>query len=209
MFSQEINGYNRAEVDSYIKRMKASYEAKLMEEKLKALESEKRILDMKNEKSELESKEKNILNALSMFEKAKKFQEEGSNNFNTLIMNKLELLVRELNIRFPSIMRDQNFEEIMNEFSSMIENYRTTFEKMNNITQPIFSNNDSMRLLLSKMQDHRKQEAPMHEVHIQTTRKTLKDVPVSESGFSFEEALNPTEDLAEIMKAFDFYNDGL
>ena len=31
---------------------------------------------------------------------------------------------------------------------------------------------------------------------------------VSESGFSFQEALNPKEDLEEIMKAFDFYNEG-
>ncbi len=204
MFSREINGYNRAEVDAYISRIKSFYESKLMEEKLKTLESEKRVLDMKNERTEIENKEKNILNALSMFEKAKKFQEEGSNNFNSLIMDKLELLVRELNLRFPSLLRDQNFEDIMSEFSSMIQNYRSTLEKMNDITKPIYSNNDSMRLLLSKMQDHKKQG---HEVHIQTSRKTLQEVPVSESGFSFEEALNPTEDLAEIMKAFDFYNE--
>lgn len=202
-----MNGYNRAEVDLYIKRLKAGYEAKLMEEKLKALESEKRILDMKNERSEIENKEKNILNAISMIEKAKKFQEEGSKNFNSLVMDKLELLVRELNLRFPTLANDQNFEDIMNEFSNMIENYKATFEKMNSITQPIFSNNDSMRMLLNKMQDHKKQEAPSQVVHIQTSRKTLKDLPVSESGFSFEEALNPTEDLAEIMKAFDFYNE--
>ena len=35
MFSQESNGYNKAEVDMYIQRMKANYESKLMEEKQK------------------------------------------------------------------------------------------------------------------------------------------------------------------------------
>lgn len=207
MFSQEINGYSREEVDIYIKRMKAGYEARLMEEKLKTLESEKRILDMKNERSEIENKEKNILNALSAIEKAKKFQEEGSRDFNNLIMDKLELLVRELNLRFPQLKRDQNFEDIMEGFSNLINNYKDNIEKMNDVTRPIFSNNDSMRMLLSKMQDYKKQE-PAKEVHIQTTKKTLKDVPVSESGFSFEEALNPKDDLEEIMKAFDFYNEG-
>ncbi len=207
MFSQEMNGYNREEVDMFIKRMKASYEAKLMEEKLKALESEKRMLDLKNERTEIENKEKNILNALSMFEKAQKFQEEGSRNFNNLIMDKLELLVKELNVKFPQFMRDQNFEDIMNEFSMLIANYKETLEKMNNITRPIYTGNDSMRALLNKMQDYKKQE-PSKEVHIAINRKTLRDVPVSESGFSFEEALNPTQDLSEIMKAFDFYNEG-
>ena len=43
MFQQELNGYNRSEVDSYIQRLKANYEAKLMSEKLKALESERKL----------------------------------------------------------------------------------------------------------------------------------------------------------------------
>lgn len=205
MFSQEINGYNRNEVDSYIQRIKTSYEAKLMEEKLKALDSEKRILDLKNERTEIENKEKNILNALSVIEKAQQFQEEGSQNFYKLIMNKLELLVQELNYKFPQLRRDQNFEDIMAEFSSMIQSYKNNFDKMSNITRPIYSDNDSMRMLLNKMQDYKKVSQPK-EVHIPTTKKNLRDMPVSESGFSFEEALNPTEDLSEIMKAFDFYN---
>ena len=54
MFSQEINGYNKQEVDSFIKRIKANYEAKLMSEKLKALESERKLLDAKNDDIELE-----------------------------------------------------------------------------------------------------------------------------------------------------------
>ncbi len=206
MFSQEINGYNKAEVDSYIQRLKVSYESKLMEEKLKALDSEKRFLDLKNERSEIENKEKNILNALSVIEKAKKFQEEGSKTFNNLIMNKLELLVHELNTKFPQLRRDQNFEDIMAEFSNILDRYKDNLDKMSDITRPIYSDNDSMRMLLNKMQDYKKGQDAPKEIHI-TTNKTLKDRPTSESGFNFEEALNPKEDLSEIMKAFDFYND--
>ena len=47
-------------------------------------------------------------------------------------------------------------------------------------------------------------------VHISTSPATpAASIPddVSESGFDFEEALNPTDDLEEIMKAFDFYNE--
>lgn len=206
MFSIEINGYNKNEVDTFIQKMKTSYEAKLMEEKLKVLDSEKRLLDLKNERVEIENKEKNIMNALSVIEKAKKFQEEGSKNFNKLIMDKLELLLRELNLRFPQLRRDQNFEDLMSEFTKMMQSYKNNMDTMSDITRPIYSENDSMRLLLNKMQDYKKVQEPPKEVHISTVPKTLKDYPVSESGFSFEEALNPTENLEEIMKAFDFYN---
>lgn len=204
MFSQEINGYNKNEVDSFIKRLKASYEAKLMEEKLKVLDSEKKVLDMKNEKLEIENKEKNIMNALSVIEKAKKFQEEGSKNLYKLVMDKLELLVKELNLKFPQLRRDQNFEDLLNEFSGMIQSYKNGLSTSTDITRPIYSENDSMRVLLNKMQEYKKGQDTPKEVHISTT-KTMKE-PAKESGFSLEEALNPTEDLEEIMKAFDFYN---
>ena len=73
MFSQEPFGYNRAEVDNFIKRMRAGYEAKLMEEKLKVLEAEKKVLDIKNERIAIENREKNIITALNVIEKATQF----------------------------------------------------------------------------------------------------------------------------------------
>ena len=209
MFSQETDGYKKSEVDSYIQRMKANYEAKLMEEKLKALDSEKKVLDMKNERFEIENKEKNIMTALNAIEKAKKFQEEGSKTYYKLIMDKLELLLKELSLKFPELKRNQDFMNLLYEFSNIIHDYKDKLEKASVITQPIYSENDSMRLLLNKMQDYKKGHEPPKEVHISTIKKepkTLKDLPVSESGFDFEEALNPTEDLEEIVKAFDFYN---
>lgn len=223
MFSQEHNGYNRAEVDMYIQRMKASYESKLMEEKLKVLDSEKKVLDMKNERLEIENKERHIMTALNVIEKAKRFQEEGPRNIYKLIMDKLTLLIKELNLKFPELRQNQDFEAIIVEFSDMVEDYKENLEKTTDITHPIYSENDSMRLLLNKMQDYKKGQEPPKEVHISTTptqsqkqplsAKTekakqvpLQNIPANESGFSFEEALNPTDDLAEIMKAFDFYN---
>ncbi len=62
-----------------------------------------------------------------------------------------------------------------------------------------------MRMLLNKMQDYKKGQEPPKEVHIPLTKS--QPAQPSESGFSFDEALNPTEDLEEIMKAFDFYNE--
>jgi len=167
---------------------------------------------MKNERLELENKEKNIMTALNAIEKAKRFQEEGPKNFYSLIMDKLELLLEELNIKFPQLRANHDLESIWEEFFEMIENYKKSLAKTTNITHPIFSENDSMRMLLNKMQDYKKvQDTPTtpKEVHITISKKipNVREVPQEESGFSFEEALNPTEDLEEIMKAFDFYTE--
>ncbi len=211
MFSQEFNGYNKNEVDAYVRQIKASYESRLMEEKLKALDSEKKVLDIKNARLEIENKEKNIMTALNVIEKAKKFQEEGSKKYYKLIMDKLELLVKELGLKFPMLHENPDFEDILDEFTSMVKEFKSKLETTTNITQPIYSDNDSMRLLLNKMQDYKKGQEPIKEVHI-TTIKPDETVQLpqykdtSESGFSLEEALHPTDDLEEIMKAFDFYN---
>ena len=43
--------------------------------------------------------------------------------------------------------------------------------------------------------------------NLQNKEQPKKQVVEEESGFDLKEALNPKEDLDEIMKAFDFYND--
>lgn len=208
MFSQEFNGYKKSEVDGFIQRMKASYEARLMEEKLKALDSEKKVLDMKNEKLEIENKEKNIMTALNVIEKAKRFQEEGSKNFYKLLMEKLELLLTELDLKFPQFKKDAAYSNLIDEFFEMLNNYKTELDKPTDITHPIYSENDSMRMLLNKMQDYKKVQDTPKEVKITINKKApdLRTVPDEDSGFNLEEALHPKEDLAEIMKAFNFYD---
>ena len=101
---------------------------------------------------------------------------------------------------------------ILDEFSSMLNEYKVKLEKTKDITHPVYSENDSMRMLLNKMQDYKKGQDAPKEVHF-TTIKPDETMPIkefndtSESGFSLEEALHPTEDLEEIMKAFDFFNE--
>jgi len=210
MFSREIDGYKKSEVDSFIARMKADYETRLLSEKLKALDSEKKVLDLKNEKTELENKEKKIMNAIAALEKAKNFEEKGQSHFFNLIMVKLELLLKELLTKFPDLRQDKTLEEILLELSRMISDYKQKLLKDPSATT---APTDEMKLLMEKMQELKKQQPK--EVHITTVRPDeRKRVPISpynipdgDSGFSFEEALNPKEDLSEIMKAFDFYNE--
>lgn len=230
-FQEEFNGYNKKEVDAYIERLKASNESKLMEERLKTLEAERRLLDLRNQHLELRHKEKNILDAIDVIEKAKKFEEEGTKSFYALVFDKLQLLVQELEVKFPHLKNDKEYETILDELTSVIRDYKDKFAVEANITNPINSPNDSMRLLLNKMQEYKKGQDFPREVRISTNRSNEEEIPpylqflqvkpeksmlstpiipndVSESGFSFQEALNPKEDLEEIMKAFDFYNEG-
>lgn len=158
-FSEQFNGYNKQEVDAYIERLKASYESKLMDEKLKTLESERRLLTFKNQHSELAHKEKSILEAIDVLEKAKKFQEEGTRSFYSLVFDKLKLLVHELDMRFPNMRRNTTYNNILEELYSLVADYKEKFVPENYITNPINSSNDSMRLLLNKMQEYRKEPA--------------------------------------------------
>ena len=61
MFSTEFNGYKKQEVDNYIASLKAEHEKSLMEERLKVLEAEKKMLDFKKKSDDVINREKNIM----------------------------------------------------------------------------------------------------------------------------------------------------
>ncbi len=302
MFQQEFNGYKKSEVDAFIQSMKASYETKLMAEKFKVLDAEKKLLEYAAKKQEIEYKEQNIINVI---EKQKKYQEEGSKKIYGLVIDKLDFIINELEMKFPQFKRDKEYSQLLEELSNTINSYKENVEKPKAITHPVNSENDSIRMLLNKMQNYKKKEnTSKQETNIfekpsfydfedeedlkpkeksQTAavkkpskyddkqkaveriyeyirkenestpansffdtkpkfydyddekedekqekivvtpdtnenNKTVENkneylylspqaIPPSDSGFSFQEALNPTEDLEEIMKAFDFYND--
>ena len=206
MFKSEINCYNREEVDSYITRLKAE----LMEQKFNLLESN---LDVQKQREEVETKEKNILKAIQVFEDARKFQEEGSKSMYalkieqvTLVYRKFEDVLKKIYLLHPELEKDKELAKLVEELQGVLD--KAKGESVTGIlTSPINSDNDSMRVLLSKMQDYRKANDMPKEVKI--ARINVKKQPVSQpegSGFDLKEAVNPKIGLDEIMKAFDFFN---
>lgn len=206
MFKSELNGYNREEVDSYITRLKAE----LMEQKFNLLESN---LDVQKQREEVETKEKNILKAIQVFEDARKFQEEGSKSMYalkieqvTLVYRKFEDVLKKIYLLHPELEKDKELAKLVEELQGVLD--KAKGESVTGIlTSPINSDNDSMRVLLSKMQDYRKANDVPKEVKI--ARINVKKQPVSQpegSGFDLKEAVNPKIGLDEIMKAFDFFN---
>lgn len=243
MFSTEFNGYNKEEVDKYIARLKAEHEASLMEERLKVLASEKKIMELKKKSSEIETKEKSIMSALDAF---KRFQDEGNNNIKTLhyeqmkmINDEIHSLFKEISVQFPGIQTLDTFKGIFGDLERILDQAQTP-TRITSLTQ---TDNDSMRILLTKMQGHRREQESPKEVRIVRVEdlprrnqirpiydgkvedgedyQTLADkflstkpdeenhrsIKQQDSGFDLKEAINPKDDLAEIMKAFDFFND--
>ncbi len=206
MFKSELNGYNREEVDSYITKLKAE----LMEQKFNLLESN---LDVQKQREEVENKEKNILKALQAFEDAQKFQEEGSKSMYalkieqvTLVYRKFEDVLKKIYLLHPELETDKELAKLVDELQGVLD--KAKGESVTGIlTSPINSNNDSMRVLLSKMQDYRKANDMPKEVRIARINVKKQPQPQPESnGFDLKEAVNPKIGLDEIMKAFDFFN---
>ncbi len=237
MFSTDFNGYNKKEVDAYIANLKADYEKTLMEERLKVLDGERKILEMKRRAQEIDAKEKNIATMLESF---KKYQEDGNRNIEVLRAEQLRMVYQQivdflekLNERDPGLLLNSGYKKLLAEIRVIIDSNES--KQQQNIETG--TENDPMRLLLSKMQGRRVQDNP-REVKIERIDRTPFIKPVTQmqlnendnydnlvdkfldtkppeeqpramkiqsSGFDLKEAINPKDDLSEIMKAFDFY----
>lgn len=209
MFRNELNGYDKQEVDSYIARLKTE----LMEQKFSLLESEKKSLDAQKHREEIETKEKNILRAIQVFEDTRKFQEEGSKSLYalkveqmTLVYRKVEDVLKKIYYLHPELQSDRELGGLVSELEDIIS--KAKGESVTGVlTSPVNSDNDSMRVLLGKMQEYRKNSESPKEVRIARINVKKEDCQPEESnGFDLKEAVNPKIGLDEIMKAFDFYN---
>ncbi len=205
MFSSEFNGYKKEEVDKYLAKINAQYEASLMEEKLKVLAAERKLLDFKNKSYEIENRERNIMSALDAF---RKYQDEGNNTIKALhyeqikmINEQLQFLYKQISIKFPEIQNMHMFKSVFEDLERILSQAETHETE---ITSPAQTENDSMRMLLNKMQGYRKVQDTPKEIKI--TRQEESNAQIEP--FDIRAAINPKDDLAEIMKAFDFYNDG-
>ena len=229
--------YTREEVDAVVNSLNAQHEKTLMEERLKLLEAEKKIMAFKQKYDEVEVREKNIVSALQSF---KKLQNEGNRNIEFLKGEQLKMIylnlqsfLQELSGRYPGILLSESYKKLSSEIETVLAKTEAKREEVIAGTE-----SDPMRLLLLKMQDKRIANAMPKEVRVERSVERPSQIrPVCEmelgendnfdslvdkflntrpeeprvnmiqsSGFDLKEAVSPTQDLSEIMKAFDFYN---
>lgn len=263
-FNFEKNGYNKSEVDAFIAKLEQNQiEA---ESKISELSSELEMYESKKE--EFEEKGNSISVALTAaVEKAKQI-EKSSKNVYVLKIQQLNMLYKRWENLLDEMLTCYPIEECktvksqLEEFEDNIKNILKSDYNISSLTTPVSSNNDSIRLLLSRIQSYANDKEPSKKVTIERSQPSadilagqsevsrleekaplikpiyksdkalskgkqeeLLDLFMSEnpeetiyakkfSGqnfskeeFDLKEAVNPTEDLEEIMKAFDFYND--
>jgi len=238
MFQTEYNGYDRKSVNEYIAKLKSE----IMEQKLSILDNEQKYMDYREKRAELESRERNLYKAVRAFQDAQKIRDEGNKTLYTLkleqlsqLYKKAETLIKTMYLRHPEVEKDLQIKTLFVEFEQLLNSTKDNDNYNSVLNAPISTQNDSMRILLSKMQDYRNTKDKPREVRFERSQTETKfqfkpvcgdskigDVddflnakPVDsgffkkeeDCGFNLEEAINPKEDLETIMKAFDFFNE--
>ena len=268
-FSVAKNGYNKKEVELYIKDLLTKVED--LEQKNQKLENELKFYQ--GQKKEIKEKNESISIALTAaVEKAKQIEKSSNNVYKlkiqqlNLLYSKWEKLLDEIVDKYPQIEQVENVQQLLTKFKDDIKNTLKDDFKLCSITSPVKTDNDTIRLLLKKLNTYPKNE-PIKTVKVerkqlskdmltsQTELNRIEDkaslikpicntslnekttdgedradkfleedgiennayaniiaskvgaIPeVNESGFDLKEAINPKDDLDEIMKAFDFFD---
>lgn len=147
-FSISRHGYDPVEVDNYIIRLKADYEAKLSEQK-------DRIFYLKNQLDTItRSSENELMTALaSAVEKAKQI-EISSRNIFELETKRLKLLYNKMDALISKMTKDTSLEEIKVQLLTQIYECESSLEKNVELQAKAMSMVDTenpVRKLLQKM----------------------------------------------------------
>lgn len=140
MFSNELNGYNREQVDKKIKE-----------------------LEMENLKLSRSCAEKDGINLklATAVNKAKEIESSSYNLFKlkiqklTILYQNLEQNFQSLLRKFPQLRNIDDLKEIFDKFSKDVKNVLKD-EFHTNLTSPVRTENDTIRLLLNKMSSYAK-----------------------------------------------------
>ena len=200
-FDIEKKGYKKSEVDEYVFALKNEYESKLAEQK-------NRIFQLRNELTEREKQ-------IAAFK-------SKTDLISTAILNavqKADEIEKLAAARYRDEMQQLRafHDKWQAHYNKMLEKYPDdeglkAIEKFNSAMYDILSGGSAAMKEIEKQFDSEKNRvenvaaapAPAQEqpkpADKPAVNKTLAEDAVSKSGFSFEEAWNPKDDLSEIMK---------
>lgn len=252
-FSLDKNGYNKSEVDDYIKKLMSSYESKLAAQRERINELDEENEELVEKLKKYTAKESSISNALMVaVDKAKQIEENSKRLYELeiqrlrLLFNKYKEILDDFIEQSPTSEQTSSLRNIIAEFKSSLS------DSLNVNLKDKTSAYDPMRLLLNKVNtyiakrnerellervgkankfdgsdlfvphDSATQIKPIVNMNLDKDDKfdnlvdkfleTEDDVEKSAlakriinetSGFDLKEAVNPTEDLEDIMKFFD------
>lgn len=267
-FTTSKNGYDKKEVDIYINNLNVQLDDNAS--KLANLESE--LAKLKEKDLMLKAKGDNISIALTAaVEKAKQIERSSQNVYKlkiqqlSILYARWEKLLNAMIEKYPAIEEVENVKNLLKEFKDSLKTTLKDDFKLNSITSPVQTDNDTIRLLLNKLNKYSEQNKNSKRETVEMPRKQLskdllnsqselnrieekapiirpiyaekhnqdenlldkfltdtsvedsayaniitsnthKSLDINETGFDLKQAVNPKDDLNEIMKAFDFFN---
>lgn len=196
---------------------------KIAELESKIFDLKQTIIDLKTANAKMQSKidefrnkEQTISNAIMASMEHANQLEASRKKLLTLDLQRSRLMylrmeqtIHELYIKYPELKKDTKLKDMSEKFKSMV--YSDLNEVKSNPIQlnkpaPVASD-DPIKKLLRNIIDCFETKKPEHEIKFKSIEKSNPTADLmqnpSPSGFDFNEALHPTMDLDEIMKAFN------
>ena len=193
-FDIEKKGYKKSEVDEYIFALKNEYESRLSDQKNRIFQLKSELVDKEKQLSSYKEKTDLIATAiLNAVAKADEIEKLSAARYREE-MNSLRVFHDKWQAHYNKLLDKYPDDEGLR-----------AVEKFNSDMNDIFSGGTSAIKEIEKQFESEKARlesvsASRAEEKRKKATKTLAEDAVSKSGFSFEEAWNPTDDLGQIMK---------
>ena len=153
-FSVVKNGYDKKEVELYVDKLKSQ----LDNEKQKTKQLSQELQEYKNQDRDIRKKGENISIALTAaVEKAKQIEKSSKNVYKLkiqqigLLYNRWEKLLNAMLEKYPGIDEVENVKTLLSDFKSSLKTTLKDDFQLSSITSPVQTDNDTIRLLLGKL----------------------------------------------------------
>ena len=193
-FDIEKKGYKKSEVDEYIFALKNEYESRLSDQKNRIFQLKSELVDKEKQLSSYNEKTDLIATAiLNAVAKADEIEKLSAARYREE-MNSLRVFHDKWQAHYNKLLDKYPDDEGLRAVEKFNSDMNDIFSGGTSAIKEIEKQFESEKARLESVSASGAEEKP------KKAAKTLAEDAVSKSGFSFEEAWNPTDDLGQIMK---------
>ena len=193
-FDIEKKGYKKSEVDEYIFALKNEYESRLSDQKNRIFQLKSELVDKEKQLSSYKEKTDLIATAiLNAVAKADEIEKLSAARYREE-MNSLRVFHDKWQAHYNKLLDKYPDDEGLRAVEKFNSDMNDIFSGGTSAIKEIEKQFESEKARLESVSASGVEEKP------KKAAKTLAEDAVSKSGFSFEEAWNPTDDLGQIMK---------
>ena len=192
-FDIEKKGYKKSEVDEYIFALKNEYESRLSDQKNRIFQLKSELVDKEKQLSSYKEKTDLIATAiLNAVAKADEIEKLSAARYREE-MNSLRVFHDKWQAHYNKLLDKYPDDEGLRAVEKFNSDMNDIFSGGTSAIKEIEKQFESEKARLESVSASGAEEKP------KKAAKTLAEDAVSKSGFSFEEAWNPTDDLGQIM----------